>query len=78
MTAHVMKIFKEAEKLPPMERIELIEQLFFSLDSKKERESIDTLWAKEAEERISAYESGKMRSVPAAEVFKKLESKRKS
>jgi putative addiction module component (TIGR02574 family) len=77
MITQTLKIFEAAEKLPPIEKIELIEHLFFSLDSKSERERIDKLWADEAEDRLSAYERGEMKSVPAKEVFRKLESKRK-
>ena len=77
MIAQTLKIFEAAEKLPPIEKIELIEHLFFSLDSKSERQRIDKLWADEAEDRLSAYERGEMKSVPAKEVFRRLESKRK-
>jgi putative addiction module component (TIGR02574 family) len=77
MITQTLKIFEAAEKLPPIEKIELIEHLFFSLDSRSERERIDRLWADEAEDRLSAYERGEMKSVPAKEVFRKLESKRK-
>jgi len=77
MTAQALKICEAAEKLPPMERIELIEHLFFTLDSKSERGKIDKLWAEEAEDRLSAYDRGEMKAVPAKEVFRKLESKRK-
>jgi len=77
MITQGMKICEAAEKLPPMERIELIEHLFFSLDSKSERKKIDKLWAEEAEDRLSAFERGEMKSVSAKEVFRKLESKRK-
>ena len=77
MTAQAFKIWEAAEKLPPMERIELIEHLFFTLDSKSERGRIDKLWAEEAEDRLSAYDRGEMKAVPAKEVFRKLESKRK-
>jgi putative addiction module component (TIGR02574 family) len=77
MITQTLKIFEAAEKLPPIEKIELIEHLFFSLDSKSERERIDKLWADEAEDRLSAYERGEMKSVPAKEVFRRLESKRK-
>ena len=75
MMTQPLKIYQAAEKLPPIERIELIEHLFFSLDSKNDRDRIDKLWAEEAEDRLSAYERGEMKSVPAQEVFKKLESK---
>ena len=77
MVTQTLKIFEAAEKLPPIEKIELIEHLFLSLGSKSERERIDKLWADEAEDRLSAYERGEMKSVPAKEVFRKLESKRK-
>ena len=77
MITQTLKIFEAAEKLPPIEKIELIEHLFSSLDSKSERERIDKLWADEAEDRLSAYERGEMKSVPAKEVFRRLESKRK-
>jgi len=76
MTTHALEIFEAAEKLPPMEKIELIEHLFFSLDSKGERDRIDQLWAAESEDRLSAYERGEMKSVPAAEVFGRLEASR--
>ena len=78
MTTQALKIYEAAEKLPPIERIELIEHLFFSLDFKSERDRLDKLWAEEAENRLAAYDRGEMKSVPAQEVFKKLESKRKS
>ncbi len=77
MVTQTLKIFEAADKLPPIEKIELIEHLFFSLGSKSERERIDKLWADEAEDRLSAYERGEMKSVPAKEVFRRLESKRK-
>jgi putative addiction module component (TIGR02574 family) len=77
MTTQAMKICQAAEQLSPIERIEVIEHLFYSLDSKSEREKIDSSWAEESELRLSAYERGEMNVIPAEEVFKKLESKRK-
>jgi len=77
MTTQVLRLCHEAERLPPLERIELIEHLFISLDSKVERKRIDKLWAEESENRLSAYEQGETKSIPASEVFKTLESKRK-
>jgi hypothetical protein len=38
---------------------------------------IDQLWADEAEDRLNAYENGEIKAVPASEVFKKINSKRK-
>ena len=77
MTTQAMKICQAAEQLSPIERIEVIEHLFSSLDSNSEREKIDLLWAEESERRLSAYERDEMKAIPAEEVFKKLESKRK-
>ncbi len=77
MTTQAMKICQAAEQLSPIERIEVIEHLFYSLDSNSERANIDSLWAEESERRLSAYERGEMNAIPAEEVFKKLESKRK-
>lgn len=72
MTTQAMKICQAAEQLSPIERIEVIEHLFYSLDSKSEREKIDSLWAEESELRLSAYERGEMNAIPAEEVFRKL------
>ncbi len=56
MTTQAMKICQAAEQLSPIERIEVIEHLFYSLDSKSKREKIDSSWAEESELRLSAYE----------------------
>ncbi len=56
-----------------IERIELIERLYFSLDSPDSRKHIDRLWAKEVEDRISAFENGELKAIPVKEVFEKIE-----
>lgn len=76
MSLQVLKIREEADKLSPIERIELIEHLFYSLDSKNDRKRIDSLWAAESEDRLSAYEAGELKSVPLSDVLSKLESSR--
>ncbi len=76
MTPLAMTVLAQAEKLPPIERIELIERLFFSLDSTHERRRIDSMWAEESESRLSAYERGEMEAIPVKEVFRKLETGR--
>ena len=76
MSAQILKIRKEADKLSPLERIELIEHLFYSLDSKSDRDRIDFLWAAESEDRLSAYEAGEMKSMPLSDVLSKLESQK--
>jgi putative addiction module component (TIGR02574 family) len=54
-------ILKEALTLKPSEKAQLIEKLIASLD--KSDKEIDALWAKEAEDRINAYDLGKIKAV---------------
>jgi len=74
MSKNTEKVLKEALELPPIERVELIEKLLTSFELKK-RKSIDELWAKEAEDRIDAYDNEKISSVPMKEVFNKIGKK---
>jgi putative addiction module component (TIGR02574 family) len=62
-------VFNEALTLRPSERAELIDKLIASLD--KSDHEIEKLWAKEAEDRIDAYDQGKIRSTSFEEVLKK-------
>ncbi|HNQ78898.1 MAG TPA: addiction module protein [Acidobacteriota bacterium] len=62
-------IFKEAQSLNPSEKARLIDQLLSSLD--KPDQEIDKLWAKEAEERIDAYDKGKLKAISLEEVLNK-------
>ncbi len=77
MLAESKKIFEKAVTLPPFERIEIIENLFFSLDSEKARKRIDKLWANEAEDRLDAFENGKIKTISSTEVFSKINSLQK-
>jgi putative addiction module component (TIGR02574 family) len=70
MTEAAKKIFQEAMNLPTIERASLIEELLSSMD--KPDSELDTLWAKEAEERLAAYRQGNIESYPADEVFAEL------
>ena len=65
------KALADAMSLPPVDRAELIEELFFSFDS-ADRKAMDELWAKEAEDRIEAFQRGDFSVIPADEVFAKL------
>ena len=71
------ELYTKALTLQPLERIELIETLFISLDSAHERKRIDKLWAAESEDRLAAYEAGKMKSSSAKDVFARIEKNRK-
>ncbi|MEW5815657.1 MAG: addiction module protein [Spirochaetota bacterium] len=66
------QILAEALKLPPMERAELVEHLLSSFEFPS-RETIDALWAQEVEDRIDAFERGEITTIPAKEVFEKIE-----
>jgi len=67
----VEEIFEEIITLKPLEKIELVDKIFNSLEySNKE---IDELWENEAEARIKAYDESKISSIPMDEVFKKYQ-----
>ncbi len=55
--------------LKPSQKAELIDKLLSALD-KPDRE-IDGLWTKEAEDRIDAYDRGKIKAVPLEKVLEK-------
>ena len=62
-------IFEEASALSPFEKAQLIDKLISSLD--KHDKEIDELWAKEAEDRIEAYDQGKLTAVSIEKVLQK-------
>jgi putative addiction module component (TIGR02574 family) len=62
-------ILKEASTLSPSEKAQLIDKLISSLD--KPDKEIDKLWAKEAEDRIDAYDQGKIKAVSLEKVLQK-------
>ena len=63
------EILKEALNLTPAEKAELIDKLLTSLDTPDKE--LDDLWAGEAEDRIDAYEQGKIKALSIQEVFEK-------
>ncbi len=65
-----------AMKLTPEEKARLAEELLASLDVPDQAE-IDAAHAEEAERRIDALDSGKTQSVPADEVFRDLEARKR-
>lgn len=69
MTHTANTILNQALELSPLERADVVEKLLFSLDSPDS--NIDTIWAKEANSRIEAYERGEVEAVSAEEVFDK-------
>jgi putative addiction module component (TIGR02574 family) len=71
MTLQTKEILKKALLLPPVERAELIDQVFRSFDC-DDKNDFDALWAEEAEARIDAFEKSKLKAIPAKEVFRKI------
>lgn len=69
MSAETKRILDLALKLPPIEKVHLIDQLLLSLD--KPDEAIDALWREEVEDRIEAYNSGNMRAVSLEQMLSK-------
>ena len=68
------EIETEIFTLPPLARASLAERLLSSLDT-TEQNAIDQKWAMEAEDRLKAYKSGKLKAVDASEVIARLEKK---
>jgi putative addiction module component (TIGR02574 family) len=62
-------ILKETLTLRPSEKAQLIDRLISTLD--KPDKEIDKLWAKEAEDRIDAYDQGKLKAVSLEKVLQK-------
>ena len=62
-------IFEKVSSLSPFEKAQLIDKLISSLD--KPDKQIDKLWVKEAEDRIDAYDQGKLKAVSLEKVFQK-------
>lgn len=54
-------------QLSPPDRLKLLDVIYFSLE--KPNEAIDNVWYDEAERRLSAWESGRVQGVPAADVL---------
>ena len=62
-------IFEEISALSPFEKAQLIDKLISSLDNPDKE--IDELWAKEAEDRIDAYDQGKINAISLEKVLQK-------
>jgi putative addiction module component (TIGR02574 family) len=69
-------ITNAALALPPSSRAQLAERLLASLDAPLQP-GIDELWAQEAEDRIEAYEAGKLRGIPGEKVFRALKARKR-
>jgi len=63
------QILKEAISLRPLDQARLVDQLIAVLDTPDP--GLDKLWAKEAESRLEAFQSGKLKSIGMEEVVSK-------
>jgi len=61
-------VLKDVMSLKPFEKAELIEKLISSLDLPDK--GIDELWSKESEDRIDAYDQGRIKAVPLEDVLR--------
>jgi putative addiction module component (TIGR02574 family) len=66
----------QAAKLPPEQRLEVVERILDSLDQPDA--SMDSAWAQEADERLAAYRRGEIKAVALSEVIAKYQVKPKS
>ncbi|MBK6591668.1 MAG: addiction module protein [Burkholderiales bacterium] len=71
MTITAEALSAEAVKLPPEERMEVVERILDSLDEPDA--ALDALWAKEADDRLAAYRRGEVKAVALSEVIAKYQ-----
>ena len=67
------ELFDKAVSLPVEIRAQLIDKLLRSIHPVQKE--IDELWAAEAEKRVEEIKSGKVKTTPGDEVFKKILSR---
>jgi len=73
MTESANTILNQALELTASERSDVAEKLLSSLDSPDSR--IDSVWAKEADARVEAFERGEIGTTSAEEVFMKYRNR---
>ena len=64
MSADSKQVLRDALALPPQELAELVEQLLATLQSPPDPKLVE-LWAREAGDRLDAYDQGELAAVPA-------------
>jgi putative addiction module component (TIGR02574 family) len=69
MTAALKNIAETVEQLPAKQRAYLAERLIASLDEAE----LETAWADEAISRRDEVRAGKVKAVPAAQVYRRIE-----
>ncbi len=74
MSINADKVFDDALALPSDARVMLVEKLLKSLNLPTQAE-IDSLWAEEAERRVSQIDRGEVKLISGEEVFAKIRQK---
>jgi len=67
------ELIAEAVSLPVEIRTQLVDKLLQSLNPA--RKEIDEAWAEEAEKRVEEIRTGKVKTIPAKEVFKNIRNR---
>jgi putative addiction module component (TIGR02574 family) len=75
MSADSKQVLRDALALPPKELAELVEQLLATLQAPPDPK-LDELWAREAADRLDAYDRGEIPAIPAEEVFDEIQRQR--
>jgi putative addiction module component (TIGR02574 family) len=70
------QIRQAALALPARSKAKLAEQLLHSI-ALPEQKRIDSAWADEIEDRIDAFESGKLKAIPSTQVIAKLKARKR-
>ncbi len=75
MSSSSEQILQQALGLSPEDRAEIVERLLASFQTPPDP-LLDELWAREAEDRLDAYDRGELGALPAEEVFARIERQR--
>ena len=66
----------EALKLPPLERAQIIDALWSSLDP-AEQDAIDRAWLLESQDRLAAFRAGQLTAINGEEALRAIEDELK-
>jgi putative addiction module component (TIGR02574 family) len=66
----VRQILEEAKRLEPIERAELLGQLYATFEAADP--SVDAAWSAEVEERLSAYRAGEIEVTPVEDFLERI------
>ncbi len=69
MTRTAGALSAQAVQLTPAERMEVVERILDSLDQPDT--TLDSLWAKEADDRLASYRRGEIKALALSEVIAK-------